>query len=73
MSKTPVNKILSYAAGYVLVVLIVGAIALTLLSCALMLLVPVATNGAVHIEWLQGIAITTLTVGGLLMARLVLK
>ena len=73
MSKTPVSRILSYAAGYVLVVFIVGAIALTLLSCALMFLVPVATNGAVHIEWLQGIAITTLTVGGLLLARLVLK
>ena len=58
------GKILSYAAGYVLVVFVVGAAVLALLSLILMFLVPAATGGAIHIDWLQGIAITTLAILG---------
>lgn len=59
MSKTPA-QIVSYAAGYVLVVLIVGAIALSILSAIIGALVPVATGGTIHIGFIQGVAIATL-------------
>ena len=68
VSKTPA-QIVSYAAGYVLVVLIVGAIALSILSCIIGLLVPVATSGVIHIGFIQGVAIATLGI----LAGIVLK
>ena len=58
------GKILSYAAGYVLVVFVVGAALLALLSAILMFLVPAATGGAIHIGWWQGIAVVTLALLG---------
>jgi hypothetical protein len=68
VSKTPL-QIVSYAAGYVLVVLIVGAIALSILSAIIGLLVPVATAGAIHVGFVQGVAIATLGI----VAGIVLK
>jgi len=66
MSK--VKTILALAAGQILLGFVVAAIVLTLLSMALMLLVPAATGGAVHITWLQGLAMITLAI----ITRLVL-
>jgi hypothetical protein len=60
MSKLP--QILGYAAGYVLVVFIVGGIVVTLLSLGLMWLVPLATMGAVNLTWPAAIATLTLAV-----------
>jgi hypothetical protein len=62
------NKTLSFALGFALIYATVAGIILTLLSMILMWLVPVATAGAIHITWLQGLGILTLAA----MARLIL-
>jgi hypothetical protein len=63
-----VKKIMALAAGQLILGFVVAGIVLTLLSMALMLLVPAATAGAVHITWLQGLSIITLAI----ISRLVL-
>jgi hypothetical protein len=71
MSST--GKILSYAAGYVLIVFVAGLAVLSLLAGLMGWLIPIATAGAVHVGYIQAVSILVLAILGLLLARLVLK